>query len=211
MHPHAPTTLRHPPPIPNGCCSVPSACIVAVGIIPLLVPLLGPGSPADVQVLAARILARLATADGNKVTIAAASGASGASGAIPLLVQLLKPGPNADAHASAAYALAELSRGSRHHARRGASKHASASRHRRAQSLCAARHRAANLLDAASPQETWRRPVSSTATTPRRGAATAPLPPPLPTAAAGTAAAAGAIRKNTCSRLQHSAACLLAM
>jgi hypothetical protein len=36
------------------------ASIVAVGAIPLLVPLLGPGSPADVQELAARILASLA-------------------------------------------------------------------------------------------------------------------------------------------------------
>jgi hypothetical protein len=60
------------------------AAIVAVGAIPLLVPLLGPGSPADVQELAAKILANLTHHDAdNRIA---------ASGAIPLLVQLLGPG-----------------------------------------------------------------------------------------------------------------------
>jgi hypothetical protein len=62
------------------------AAIVAVGAIPLLVPLLGTGSPADVQELATGILTILADiTDANKVAIAAA-------GAIPLLVQLMGPG-----------------------------------------------------------------------------------------------------------------------
>jgi hypothetical protein len=62
------------------------AAVVAVGAIPLLVPLLGPGSPADVQELAAGILGMLSeTADDNRVAVAAA-------GAVPLLVQLMGPG-----------------------------------------------------------------------------------------------------------------------
>jgi vacuolar protein 8 len=61
------------------------AAIVAVGVIPLLVPLLGPGSPAEVQKDAAGILAMLAWHDDdNKVAIAA-------SGAVPLLVPLMGP------------------------------------------------------------------------------------------------------------------------
>jgi hypothetical protein len=64
------------------------AAIVAVGAIPLLVPLLGPGSPAEVQRDAAYILWRLSLMSENVVTIAAA-------GAIPLLVQLLKTGTTA--------------------------------------------------------------------------------------------------------------------
>jgi hypothetical protein len=75
--------------IRQGCCERKDFhfqdAIVAVGVIPLLVPLLGPGAPADVQELAARILAELAqAADANKVTIAAV-------GAIPLLVQRMGP------------------------------------------------------------------------------------------------------------------------
>jgi hypothetical protein len=59
------------------------AAIVAVGAIPLLVPLLGPGSPAEVQELAAIILTMLAgSTDANRVAIAAA-------GASPLLLQLM--------------------------------------------------------------------------------------------------------------------------
>jgi hypothetical protein len=62
------------------------AALVALGAIPLLVSLLGPGSPADVQELAIEILAMLSvSADDNRVAIAAA-------GAIPLLVQLMGPG-----------------------------------------------------------------------------------------------------------------------
>jgi hypothetical protein len=72
----------------EGCCEDEDfhfqAAIVAVGVIPLLVPLLGSGSPADVQELAAKILVILCLSAGdNRVAIAAA-------GAIPL-VQLMGP------------------------------------------------------------------------------------------------------------------------
>jgi hypothetical protein len=61
------------------------SAIVAVGAIPFLVSLLGPGSPAKVQERAAGILTNLAeSTDANKVAIVAA-------GAIPLLVQLMGP------------------------------------------------------------------------------------------------------------------------
>jgi hypothetical protein len=61
------------------------AAIVAVGAIPLLVQLLGPGSPAGVQEDATAILMVFAAStDANKVAIVAA-------GAIPLLVQLMGP------------------------------------------------------------------------------------------------------------------------
>jgi hypothetical protein len=61
------------------------AAIVALGAIPLLVQLLGPGSPAGVHERAAGILRFLAgSTDANQVAIAAA-------GAIPLLVQLMRP------------------------------------------------------------------------------------------------------------------------
>jgi hypothetical protein len=65
------------------------AAIVAVGAIPLLVPLLGPGSPAEVHEDAAYILWCLSLMSDNVATIAAAC-------AIPLLVQLLKTGSPAD-------------------------------------------------------------------------------------------------------------------
>jgi hypothetical protein len=71
--------------IKEGCSDVHFQAAIVVGAIPLLVPLLGPGSPAEVQELAAGILAYLAQgADANKVAIAAA-------GAISLLVHLMGP------------------------------------------------------------------------------------------------------------------------
>jgi hypothetical protein len=77
------------------------AAIVAVGAIPVLVRLLGPGSPAEVQQDAAFILWCLTQTRENVATIAAA-------GAIPLLVQLLKPGTTADVQEKAAQTLANI-------------------------------------------------------------------------------------------------------
>jgi hypothetical protein len=78
------------------------AAIVAVGAIPLLVPLLGPGSPAEVQQGATFILWCVSLISENVVvTIADA-------GAIPLLLQLLKPGSPADVQDNASRALANL-------------------------------------------------------------------------------------------------------
>jgi hypothetical protein len=77
------------------------AAIVAVGAIPLLVPLLGPGSPSEVQQDAAFVLGRLSEISENVVTLASA-------GAIPLLVQLLMPGSTADVQEIAARTLANI-------------------------------------------------------------------------------------------------------
>jgi hypothetical protein len=77
------------------------AAIVAVGAIPLLVPLLGHESPAEVQQDAAYILWRLSLIRQNVATIAAA-------GAIPLLVQLLTPGSPAVVQERAARTLANI-------------------------------------------------------------------------------------------------------
>jgi hypothetical protein len=77
------------------------AAIVAVGAIPVLVPLLGPGSPAELQQDAAFVLWLLSEISENVATIAAA-------GAIPLLVQLLKPGSPAYVQAKAAALLMHI-------------------------------------------------------------------------------------------------------
>jgi hypothetical protein len=80
------------------------AAIVAVGAIPLLVPLLGPGSPAEVQELAAIILTMLAgSTDANRVAIAAA-------GASPLLLQLMGPASPVKVQVCAANAISVLAR-----------------------------------------------------------------------------------------------------
>jgi hypothetical protein len=72
--------------------------IVAVGAIPLLVHLLGPGSSAKVQRDAARTLVLLARDDESGIGIAAA-------GAIPPLVRLLGPASSAEVQQYAASAL----------------------------------------------------------------------------------------------------------
>jgi hypothetical protein len=98
--------------IMEGCeDDVLRAAIVAFGGIPLLVQLLGSGSPAQVQIDAAGTLYRLAVltttaeiatnATKNVVLIAAA-------GAIPLLVALLKPGSPTDVQRIATAALGAL-------------------------------------------------------------------------------------------------------
>ena len=78
------------------------AALAAAGAIPALVRLLGPGSPAEVQSNAARVLVKLAEDADSMVTIAAA-------GAIPPLVQLLRPGSSAEVQEMAAGALRVLS------------------------------------------------------------------------------------------------------
>ncbi|KAG1667949.1 hypothetical protein FOA52_008321 [Chlamydomonas sp. UWO 241] len=78
-----------------------AATIAAAGAIPLLVRLLGAGSPAAVQQGAAGALRTLSKHTENVATIAAA-------GAIPLLVQLLGTGSEAGAQQSAAGVLSRI-------------------------------------------------------------------------------------------------------
>jgi hypothetical protein len=75
--------------------------IAASGAIPLLVQLLKPGAPDEVQMNAAGTICKLASNSENAITIAA-------SGAIPVLVQLLGPGSRADVQANATAALGIL-------------------------------------------------------------------------------------------------------
>jgi hypothetical protein len=79
------------------------AAIVAAGAVPSLVQLLGPGSSAEVQALAARALTSLAWDDDIVVTIIAA-------GAIPPLVQLLGHGSSALTQQQAVRVLRNLAR-----------------------------------------------------------------------------------------------------
>jgi hypothetical protein len=78
------------------------AALVAADIIPLLMPLLGPGSAAAAQHLAAGVLALLSAKSDNVVQICAA-------GAIPLLVKMLEPSSPVRAQVSTAGALMRLS------------------------------------------------------------------------------------------------------